>query len=373
MTPLVIPRRDLAKYSLLAGLTALTARESTVAYTKQTWANGPDGLTPISADRLNFMEDGISGAAPVSAIKPSGDTSVALLEWTQDSATGYLMHLTCGVNSTSAASVLAIGTELGSANGLLISHKNAGIGMNLGVQPGAGSGIQIAHRSASGFPLRVLFRKNSLPVSLRAEGGEGFKDGVTTSGSTTLTSATANFDSADVGRTILQLTSIGTASPLGSIPASTTIASVTSSTQVVLSNAAGASSAGLMFEILGRPIADDQTLLSVQDNVSATYTTLSKQGLNVKGSNVAFPPLRVLRVSGQTSPIFEARSESGTLLSYIGRSGHLTTAVQTAATTSDISAGSVTLHFDATAGAAKLKIVGRNASGTIVNGEVALS
>lgn len=33
-----------------------------MAYTKQTWANGPDGLTPISADRLNYMENGIEAA-----------------------------------------------------------------------------------------------------------------------------------------------------------------------------------------------------------------------------------------------------------------------------------------------------------------------
>jgi YD repeat-containing protein len=30
-----------------------------VAYTKQTWANGPSGGTPISAARLQHIEDGI--------------------------------------------------------------------------------------------------------------------------------------------------------------------------------------------------------------------------------------------------------------------------------------------------------------------------
>ena len=33
-----------------------------MAYTKQTWANGPAGSTPINATRLNYMETGIEGA-----------------------------------------------------------------------------------------------------------------------------------------------------------------------------------------------------------------------------------------------------------------------------------------------------------------------
>lgn len=33
-----------------------------MAYVKQTWVNGPSGNTPLSADRLNHMEDGIEDA-----------------------------------------------------------------------------------------------------------------------------------------------------------------------------------------------------------------------------------------------------------------------------------------------------------------------
>lgn len=32
-------------------------------YQKQTWLNGPDGNTPLDADRLNHMENGISAAS----------------------------------------------------------------------------------------------------------------------------------------------------------------------------------------------------------------------------------------------------------------------------------------------------------------------
>jgi hypothetical protein len=64
-------------------------------------------------------------------------------------------------------------------------------------------------------------------------------DGATTSASTTVTSATAAFTSADVGRGI---------SGAG-IPAGTTIASVTNGTTVVLSAAATATAAGVTLAI----------------------------------------------------------------------------------------------------------------------------
>lgn len=32
------------------------------SYAKQTWINGPPGLTPLAAPRLNHMEDGIAAA-----------------------------------------------------------------------------------------------------------------------------------------------------------------------------------------------------------------------------------------------------------------------------------------------------------------------
>lgn len=72
--------------------------------------------------------------------------------------------------------------------------------------------------------------------------GQVFTDAATTSSSTTVTSATANFTSADVGRTI---TGAG-------IPTSTTIASVTNTTTIVLSAAATATATGVSIT-LGRP------------------------------------------------------------------------------------------------------------------------
>lgn len=69
-----------------------------------------------------------------------------------------------------------------------------------------------------------------------------FTDGVTTSSSTTLTSASAAFTSADVGRTISG----------SGIPAATTISSVTNGTTIVLSAAATATATGVSITI-GRP------------------------------------------------------------------------------------------------------------------------
>lgn len=310
-------------------------------------------------------------AAPLGSLsKPSGDTRVGVLDWAQDSAVGYLLHLTVGPNSGVANAAMAIGTDRGNASGLLISHKNAGRGIDLGVQPGAGSGIQITARSAAGFPLRALMKPGSLPVSLRAEKGAGFADGVTTSGSPNLTSDTAAFTAADEGKVISQLTSRGSSDPTGTIPAATTILSVTSATAVVMSANATATVNGLLFEVADRLVPDGQSMLSVQDENSATITTLSKQGLNVKGTNAAFPPLRVSRKAGQTAPILEVRDESSLLLSFFGKGGHISTTVKTALTAADLSNSTVGMYIDDTPGAQKLMLAGKDSGGTLAVGSI---
>jgi hypothetical protein len=72
--------------------------------------------------------------------------------------------------------------------------------------------------------------------------GVTFTDAATTSSSTTLTSATAAFTSADVGRTISG----------SGIPGGTTVSSVTNGTTIVLSAAATATATGVTIT-LGRP------------------------------------------------------------------------------------------------------------------------
>jgi hypothetical protein len=79
-----------------------------------------------------------------------------------------------------------------------------------------------------------------------------FNDGVSTNGSPTYTSASANFGSSDVGAAIT-----GT-----NIQSNTTILAVGSSTSITLSQNATASGSGLAFTILNRPSADDDPALT---------------------------------------------------------------------------------------------------------------
>lgn len=46
-----------------------------MTYEKQTWANRPDKSTPITAARLNHMEDGIELAASLVTLVRSGEGS----------------------------------------------------------------------------------------------------------------------------------------------------------------------------------------------------------------------------------------------------------------------------------------------------------
>jgi ABC-type phosphate transport system substrate-binding protein len=116
-------------------------------------------------------------------------------------------------------------------------------------------------------------------------------DGVTTSGSTTLTSATAAFKAADVGVSIS-----GTG-----IPASTTIAGFTNGTTVTLSNAATSSNTGVTLTISAliasetnpnitdpsetRVFAGVRYLYNVLDNVSINYNEArAAVGFDITGS-----------------------------------------------------------------------------------------
>lgn len=51
-----------------------------MAYSKQTWNDGPEGGTPLSAQRLNHMETGIADKAeqgPAGPTGPQGDPGPA--------------------------------------------------------------------------------------------------------------------------------------------------------------------------------------------------------------------------------------------------------------------------------------------------------
>ncbi|HEX4776252.1 MAG TPA: flagellar hook protein FlgE [Acidimicrobiia bacterium] len=112
--------------------------------------------------------------------------------------------------------------------------KNLTIGGNLPADAPAGTALTtgITVYDTQGKAVKITF-------TLTKAANRTVLDGSTTSGSTTFTSATANFTAADVGKAI---TGAG-------IPAGTTIASVTNGTTVVLSNAATATAAGVQTAI----------------------------------------------------------------------------------------------------------------------------
>ena len=66
-----------------------------MAYAKQTWQNGPNSPTPLSAARLNTMENGISAASSTAelhkgrhAIGGADDISATYVPWANVGATG---------------------------------------------------------------------------------------------------------------------------------------------------------------------------------------------------------------------------------------------------------------------------------------------
>lgn len=71
-----------------------------MAYTEQTWADGPSGGTPITADALNHIEGGIAAAAAAAAAPTS---------WS--AVTGKPAVIAAGANQSEARSAIGAGTS----------------------------------------------------------------------------------------------------------------------------------------------------------------------------------------------------------------------------------------------------------------------
>ncbi|MFE5837221.1 hypothetical protein [Arthrobacter sp. NPDC056493] len=234
------------------------------------------------------------------------DTSAGILDWQNNSTSGYIVHARTGPLSTSAVAAMAIGTDLGAGNGLLISHKNTGIGVLATGQPGSGRIAEFTSRgSGSGFWINV--QAGGASAQVNARDGGGFPDGSSTGGSTTFTSATAAFTAGDVGKAIVQLTSRGDTDPFGSIQAGTTIASVTNATTVVLSQPSAATGSNIMFNVAGRLPALTQPLFRIMETDLVTeLVKFTRGGANFKAADVASIPLTAEGKAGQTARIFAA-------------------------------------------------------------------
>jgi hypothetical protein len=377
-------------------------------------------------------------------IKPNGDGKTGLLNWKHDDASGYITHFTSGANSGAGAFLMALGTDEGSAGGLLISAKNPNAaGLQIAHNPGASIGAYII--SYDNDPaLHIDTYVGSGGVKLQAKTGAGFGDGVAVLGSTTFTSATAAFTAGDVGQSITQLTNVGSVSPTGCIPAGTTIAAFVDANTVTLSQAATASGTGVRFRVAGRAVSATQNYLRLIDTDGSTIlgaiqhdlfdwrTPMSiannlpgSVGFKVTGaasqsadifdvfvngngtaaikvastgkftgsfaalfSNAGQTGQPALQVGNNSSTLqllllknnisspgnmLELQNSSATVLARVSPLGYYYHKLLAAPADSDVAASEVALWFDSTAGAAKLMIKGKNASGTVVTGSVALA
>lgn len=387
---------------------------------------------PIAGHKTKTSLD--AAYAPLGAFTKT-DTLEGNLDWINNSTSGYLAHFRAGSLSAAGTAMIGIGTDQGSAHGILISHKNAGNGLIMGVQPSAGAGLVINARSAS-TPIATNMQAGSGAITVQIGTGASYADGATTIGSTTFTSATATFVVGDVGAVLGQLTSRSTTDPIGCIPAGTTIAAYISPTQVTMSQSSAFTGSAIMFTVGGRVMASTQALLTVLSEVAAPLFTVTKGGLTIAGGDAAQVPLKVTGTAGQTANVlaafisgnatpvlsigasgamsapfcasmsnagvlggdpltvstysshasikaarvgavtgdnFWAMGGGSTALSRFNKDGYFMTAKNAAPADADVNTGELALWFDSTNGASKLMIKAKQADGTVKTASVALA
>lgn len=347
-------------------------------------------------------------------LRDAGDGLAQAVDYRHRGTSGYVFH---GVTEAGSGGFLAAyGTDEGGAGAVLRSHKN-GSASEHAIGHGGSSILNYWQGySASSLLYAEIFRGNQ-GLRVVAKNGQGYGDGVTTSGSTTFTSALATFSAGDVGRSISQTTSRGSVAPSGCIPAGTTIAAYVSPTEVTLSQAAGATGTSIPFLIGARPTDSTQQLLTFHDdNGSTVLGQIRKHGWDWYGTgstSVAAVSMTTAGVfaarfgsslsntgnatqngvtvtnqdttgtgahtiyaragSGQTGDQINLQSSANAIQSRFDRNGVFMTRVATAPTDASMANGEVAIYFDPTSGAAKLKIKAKDAGGTVRTGEVALA
>lgn len=213
--------------------------------------------------------DGISRV-----MKPAGDMRAGVLDWRWDNDYGYLLHFQAGENTTAASAAFGIGTDHGSGSAGVLALKNGGNGLQIGSHPShTGKAFTLSSYGKDAVPCEVSLFSGAKPLIVTHKLGQGFSDGATTNGSTTLTSATANFTSADVGATLTQTTSRGEG--FGAIPAGATIASVTNATTVEMSVASTRTATGINFLVGGRAVPSAQEFLSFYNSADERVISLA--------------------------------------------------------------------------------------------------
>jgi hypothetical protein len=263
----------------------VTAPDGTVQSAKAAFTSGttfdPSKWTPTETVGHALIERSATGGTVIA--KPLGDGFGGVKDLSNDDVVGFLFHLHTGPNSGGSAAAIGVGTDDGAGTGVLVSHKNAGVGVRVVHNPSAsGNGLGVTGYAKNAFPARFDNYVGALGVAIATMPGEGFTGGqVLASNLQRLIVPGANFTGADVGLTVSQTTSTGRRinGVVDSIviPAGTTIASVIDSQTVQLSQPASGPVEGANV-FVGRPMIAGQNLLRFFDNATQIGGITRSQG-----------------------------------------------------------------------------------------------
>src|SRR5262245_9278075 len=209
------------------------------------------------------------------------------------------------------------------SNGKWIFQATNSSNPTLDIRSGARvGGLTIAPGDATSATYGVRYTGSAFVMNdgTAAITSRNVNDMVTTNGSTTITSATANFTQADVGRSVSGTNLPAPAVLAGGTPPTTVerIASVTNATTAVLSLAATGSGAGGSLTIgVGRVVTDASlTALSTTVTSATANFTAADVGLTLQFPNVATggPAVaaRITAVTNATTATMSAASQSFT-------------------------------------------------------------
>jgi hypothetical protein len=292
-----------------------------------------------------------AGTEPASTIYPSGS--------------GAAIH-TATQAGFSGPYLVGIGVDHDGATGVVLSVKRNGTGINFDQWPAGGVGEQLSNRSI--LPIQnydIYAGAGGVQYALKS--GQGFTDGVITSGSTTLTSATASFVAGDVGKIISSTQPYPNA-----IPSGTTIVSVQSGTSVTLSAAASETRAALSFMVSGRAPATTQKIFRVYDTDSTTKLFAIDKGsaviaVPVVARDTGSTTLRVQAITSQTSDLQSWRDSNTNIQSRINKDGYVMSRRSVAPADADLANGEAAIWFDFTPGTGGVRFKIKATDGSIIN------
>lgn len=305
---------DLAAMTTLVNNAVSTIINATIVITDPVMTGVFNNVASTFRGALTTLFAPRDGAPRI--MKKNTDAFAGTFDWEHDGVTGYVNHYRTGPNSAAGTAHTAFGTDKGSASGILISHKNNGSGMQVAHNPGSGFGIYLNGYSANESIYAEAF-KGSGGVTIQTAIGQGFNNGVTTQGSSTFNCATAAFTAADVGAQLLQLTTRGLSDAYGSIPAGSTIVSVTDATTVVMSTVATITSSGILFKLGGRIPDTTQNLLRIRDTDNTAIFEIKRSGvnsykqINAKAVNPADIPVLITGAVAQTAELLKVITNGG--------------------------------------------------------------